>query len=518
MEILEVELENIKSFAQARISFRAGVNAIVGHNGAGKSTILEAIGFALFDFLGYKAADFLREGARAGSVAVTFVSGYDERPYRVERRLGGSHLYVVYDHELQAKVCEGKIDVLAFVRRHTGADPEADLAKLFADAIGVPQGSLTAIFLQTAAVRKSAFDVLLQVDEYQRAVDLLREPQKLLRERQQTLAQESATYAARLERLPPLQAAVAERTQELAATRARQTDMADRLRTVEEQKGALEAVRATLDALALQEVRLAEQTQQLATQVETSVRALAEAQAARQLVAASEAGYQAYMLAQARKVELDNQTRTRQRLLGERAAADRALALLDADSARAAAALQEIGAAEVTVLALASAVARQGELEAALATAQQAVQRLATLGQQRARQEQRLADLQLRRHQLVAALDHAEALAAALATGEQESTQLRAQIDEHKNELAVWKTQADAINKQTGDLEDVATTHCPLCEQPLTAEHREQMLERNRALLQRLREQYGAAQNTLRRPKRRSKPTRRRPLPNGSNC
>ena len=98
----------------------------------------------------------------------------------------------------------------------------------------------------------------------------------------------------------------------------------------------------------------------------------------------------------------------------------------------------------------------------------------------------------------MAALAHAEALAAALATGEQESTHLRAQIDEHKNELAVWKTQADAINKQTGDLEDVATTHCPLCEQPLTAEHRERMLERNRAQLQRLREQYGAAQNTLR--------------------
>src|SRR5829696_463554 len=107
MQILQVELENIKSYERASIEFAPGVNAIVGHNGAGKSTILEAIGFTLFDSIPYKASDFLREGARTGSVSVTFVGSQDERPYRVERRLGGSHLYVAYDVELQAKLCEG---------------------------------------------------------------------------------------------------------------------------------------------------------------------------------------------------------------------------------------------------------------------------------------------------------------------------------------------------------------------------------------------------------------------------
>jgi hypothetical protein len=78
----------------------------------------------------------VREGVRSGTIAVTFISTYDERPYRVERRFGGSNAYVVYDDELRAKVCDGKVDVLAFVRRHTLADPSVDLTRLFNDALG----------------------------------------------------------------------------------------------------------------------------------------------------------------------------------------------------------------------------------------------------------------------------------------------------------------------------------------------------------------------------------------------
>ena len=39
MRILELELNNVKSYEHARIFFTEGVNAIVGQNGAGKSTL-----------------------------------------------------------------------------------------------------------------------------------------------------------------------------------------------------------------------------------------------------------------------------------------------------------------------------------------------------------------------------------------------------------------------------------------------------------------------------------------------
>ena len=133
-----------------------------------------------------------------------------------------------------------------------------------------------------------------------------------------------------------------------------------------------------------------------------------------------------------------------------------------------------------------------------LASAQQDAQRYIAIGQQRQRQEQRVASMQERRQKLTDQLSHAEALTHALAAGEQEGIQLRAQIDEHKRLQTEWKTEADAIKKQTTALENAKTTHCPLCEQPLTAEHRSQMLERNLGQLQQLRDQYSAAQSALR--------------------
>jgi DNA repair protein SbcC/Rad50 len=100
MQILAVDLENVKSYEKAKITFSQGVNAIVGHNGAGKSTILEAIGFVLFDALDYNQNDFIRGGAKSAQARVSFVSNADERAYEVERRIGSGAHYVVFDPDL----------------------------------------------------------------------------------------------------------------------------------------------------------------------------------------------------------------------------------------------------------------------------------------------------------------------------------------------------------------------------------------------------------------------------------
>ena len=71
MLITSVELRNVKSYGDAAIPFTEGTNAICGENGAGKSTILEAIGFALFDHLPYKQDDFVRQGQKTATIAVS---------------------------------------------------------------------------------------------------------------------------------------------------------------------------------------------------------------------------------------------------------------------------------------------------------------------------------------------------------------------------------------------------------------------------------------------------------------
>ena len=48
MRIERVELKNIKPFVERSFDFADGVNVLCGMNGAGKSTVFEAIGYALF--------------------------------------------------------------------------------------------------------------------------------------------------------------------------------------------------------------------------------------------------------------------------------------------------------------------------------------------------------------------------------------------------------------------------------------------------------------------------------------
>ena len=173
MRINSVELENIKSYQRLHVELGPGATAIRGSNGAGKSTLVEAIGFALFDALPYKQAQFVREGERVGVVTVTFTSALDDREYQAVRRCGSSSDWFIYDPDLHDRVVEQKADVIAFLRQHLRIESDLNLETLFNDAVGVPQGTFTADFLQTPAVRKKKFDALLQVEDYRTAAERL---------------------------------------------------------------------------------------------------------------------------------------------------------------------------------------------------------------------------------------------------------------------------------------------------------------------------------------------------------
>lgn len=173
MHITKIELEDIKSHQKAAFEFTRGTTAITGENGAGKTTLIEAVAWTLFDLLDYKKDDFVRRGAKKGVVDVTFESGLDEREYRVHRDTGTS--YYVYDPQLKTRIADKKEEVQRFLWQHLGVEVGTDLEALFRRAIGVPQGTFTAIFLETPTERKKAFDKLLKVEEYRQGAEKLRE-------------------------------------------------------------------------------------------------------------------------------------------------------------------------------------------------------------------------------------------------------------------------------------------------------------------------------------------------------
>lgn len=192
MHITKIELEDIKSHKAATFDFERGTTAITGANGAGKTTIIEAVAWTLFDLLDYKKDDFVRRGARKGVVNVTFESGLDERLYRVYRDTGTG--YYVYDIALKNRIADKKDEVTRFLWQHLGVEAGTDLESLFRRAIGVPQGTFTAIFLETAAERKKAFDKLLKVEEYRQGAEKLRETARYI-ETQITAAREKIARA-----------------------------------------------------------------------------------------------------------------------------------------------------------------------------------------------------------------------------------------------------------------------------------------------------------------------------------
>lgn|GEM_PF-1130394 len=169
MKIHKIHLENVKSYEDETIVFNNGINFICGINGAGKTTIIESIGYALFDAQPGKIGDFVRYGAKRGIITVEF-EGNDQRIYRVVRKFGNVNSWLVFDAEMECELdLHGEADVKAWLKDCMGIPQDENLSQLFSDVIGVSQGTFTAPFLTTPSTRRQTFNKLLKVEAYRQA-------------------------------------------------------------------------------------------------------------------------------------------------------------------------------------------------------------------------------------------------------------------------------------------------------------------------------------------------------------
>jgi exonuclease SbcC len=317
MHVTRVELDNIKSYERAEFNFERGITAITGENGAGKTTILEAIAWSLFDMLDYRKEDFLRRGAKRGNVRVTFFSDLDERLYTVYRDTGTG--YYVYDNDLGIRIAEKKTDVSTKLRQLLGIEPGTDLEALFRSAIGVPQGTFTADFLRPATQRKAAFDKLLKVEEYRDGAERLRDTVNLINEKTAEIKGRIAGAESQLARYDELveehknvsarvkdfESALGELQREIAERDERVKMMDAMLRRVEESR-------------ALRDRREVEH--EAATNRLPNLRAERDAaQSALERKVATEADYNSYLAADNTLRELDTERAARDQLRAEKA-------------------------------------------------------------------------------------------------------------------------------------------------------------------------------------------------------
>jgi DNA repair protein SbcC/Rad50 len=97
MELHSLRLKNFRQYADATLLFERGLTGIIGTNGAGKSTILEAIAFALYGVQaarGSKDSIKHRRAAARASVSVELVFSVGAHLVRVERGLSSASVFL----------------------------------------------------------------------------------------------------------------------------------------------------------------------------------------------------------------------------------------------------------------------------------------------------------------------------------------------------------------------------------------------------------------------------------------
>ncbi len=499
MLIRSLTLENVKSYERAKVEFSPGTNAIVGPNGAGKTTILEAIGFALFDHLPYSRPDFVRAGQRTASVAVDFVSDYDERAYQVIRSCGSSSAYTIMDPELAIRICEGKADVMHFLRLHLGIDRDAEPQELFRNAVGVPQGSFTISFLETPRIRKAIFDPLLKVAEYRRAWERLREPLSLLNRRQENLAVEVGRLEGELKRLPAVQAEAGELTAQIRRGKTDLRAAQAALSAAESARKEMEVKRERLQELRrmvqLQERETAEQERALAT----ARQRLTESEQAVTTLEANRTGHEAYRAAQKAQGAVNERLAQRRQLEEERAGVQTLLARAESQADAQRRALVEIAEAEKTAANLADAAAEEEKLETELRVVQRQADQLKDAGARVQREQTAFEAAQTRLGTLHKELARALEIEASLEPLQVHLETLQQTKSAEQANEARMHAEQETIQEQGQQLRASETSPiCPICEQPLSAEHRERLLQRLRKRWVELTEASQAAAEAVR--------------------
>ena len=167
MIFTRLKLNNFKSHEHTVIPFDRGISVIVGENGAGKSTILEAISFALFkQHTGKKIDDLVRNNANTMSVELEFTS--NNRDYKIIREKKSnlkSSLFKRTSFEGgYVHVCTGDREVAAEIRQILDIDSD-----LFLNAIYIRQGEIAELVDKTPAEKKQLIAKLLGIDSLEKA-------------------------------------------------------------------------------------------------------------------------------------------------------------------------------------------------------------------------------------------------------------------------------------------------------------------------------------------------------------
>ncbi|RMG25882.1 MAG: SMC family ATPase [Methanobacteriota archaeon] len=182
LKVERLKLENVRCYDSEEFTFSENKNVLVGTNGAGKSTVINSIGIALFgtDYLtgtALKTSDLIKWGTDKASISLDFTT--EKGKYRSVFEIGqNKNRWVLFDRNqskprrITTKITETKSKISELI------DPNLDETS-FKNAICSPQGMISSLLDQSDGKRKEQIYKILGVDVYKKIDENIR---KLLRE------------------------------------------------------------------------------------------------------------------------------------------------------------------------------------------------------------------------------------------------------------------------------------------------------------------------------------------------
>ncbi len=163
MILKNLTLRNFRKFKNATIEFPDGVTGVIGLNGAGKSTIFEAIAWVLYGPVAARtsADEIKRNGAEHSDpcrVELEFV--FEDDNYRIVREMTGKSLTTSATITINNKIAATSADVVSkYVRKKLGMDFKSFFTSIFAK-----QKELNALSIMIASERRPLILKMLGID------------------------------------------------------------------------------------------------------------------------------------------------------------------------------------------------------------------------------------------------------------------------------------------------------------------------------------------------------------------
>lgn len=163
MIIKSIQLENFKSHLNTNLDFDTGISIIMGDNGAGKSSILESISFALFkEYSGKKMDRLINNDRDHLKVVLEFMA--NGRTYKVirkrKRNSSPESMLYIEDDDKFSVIEKGDAAVTSAIENIIDLDKN-----LFLNAVYVRQGEIASLITKNPAEKKEMMGRLLGVEE-----------------------------------------------------------------------------------------------------------------------------------------------------------------------------------------------------------------------------------------------------------------------------------------------------------------------------------------------------------------